>query len=620
MENENMSSEIDVDQLITRIRAEAAKLADDLPEPMPLGTELGLVPRNEGLPFRETYHLFELLSLQEEAFVAGAYRALLRREADAEGSAHYLHELRAGRAKLEILCALRASREGREQHIRVQGLEPARLLFAVTRLMGQCGLGRIGRGLMRRYGRLAERRYRRQADRRYGLVQPLLKPVFDEQRRRAEAQIADHRKLQRELDDVIEQLRRDVNQDTEDQRKVMEGLRQDMEGLRQDTEGLRQDTESQRHVMEGQRQVMEGLRQDMEGLRQDMEGLRQDTEGLRQDTEGLRQDTEGLRHVMEGQRQDMEGLRQNFSEKFDGQKSELAELKAEFRQLHAEAQRVSQDMHNLDARRQEFEEGKRDLQLLRRDVLSLYDMIERIPSRLKEESAASSPGIAARLQAYYVAFEDFHRGEEAELRQKLAPYLQWFAPYRESSRQHAVLDVGCGRGEWLRLLAENGFTAYGLDANPLMAQECRRRGLEVVEADLLPHLRGLPSGSLSGLTGFHIVEHLPFEVLFALFAEAYRVLVEGGIMAFETPNPENVLVGSHTFYHDFTHRNPITPSSLAFLARYHNFERIRIERLNPYPEQAKVPGNDPLTERVNGHFCGPQDFALIAYKPRLRQA
>jgi len=92
--------------------------------------------------------------------------------------------------------------------------------------------------------------------------------------------------------------------------------------------------------------------------------------------------------------------------------------------------------------------------------------------------------------------------------------------------------------------------------------------------------------------------------------ECARVLVKDGSVLFETPNPENVLVGSHTFYHDFTHRNPITPTAISFLLKYHGFVEIDIIRSSPYPDEAKVPGDDPLTARVNGHLCGPQDFAV----------
>jgi len=244
----------------------------------------------------------------------------------------------------------------------------------------------------------------------------------------------------------------------------------------------------------------------------------------------------------------------------------------------------------------------------------------RAPDAVGRQSLAANTASESRITAYYAAFEDFARGSVEEIRNKLQVYLPRLESYREQSVRLPVLDVGCGRGVWLKLLAENGFNACGIDLNTVTVRECKAAGLSVERADAVEYLRALPDGSLSAITGFHIIEHLPFEGLFALFEQAWRTLADGGLILFETPNPENVLVGSHTFYHDFSHRNPITPTAIGFLARYHNFERIEIERLNPYPDEARVPGGDALTERVNGHLCGPQDFALIAYKPALARA
>ena len=93
------------------------------------------------------------------------------------------------------------------------------------------------------------------------------------------------------------------------------------------------------------------------------------------------------------------------------------------------------------------------------------------------------------------------------------------------------------------------------------------------------------------------------------------MLRPGGVLIYETPNPENVWVGTHTFYHDPTHTQPLTPDSLAFLAEYCGLQPAPVLRLHPYPAGSEVPGDDALTARVNGMTCGAQDFAVVAYKP-----
>lgn len=233
------------------------------------------------------------------------------------------------------------------------------------------------------------------------------------------------------------------------------------------------------------------------------------------------------------------------------------------------------------------------------------------------EALVPKPVVPAEtIDAYYLAFEDANRGTRESVLEKLAIYNDWLATCvpEANGLTHQIVDIGCGRGEWISYVRQKGRDAIGIDVNRVMVNACLKQGFNARCTDALSYLRSLPTGSVAAVTGFHIIEHLPFDYLFALVQESYRVLVEGGSVLFETPNPENVLVGSHTFYHDFTHRNPVTPSAISFLLKYQHFEEIDIVRSSPYPEEAKVPGNDPLTERVNGHLCGPQDFAVMGRK------
>lgn len=229
------------------------------------------------------------------------------------------------------------------------------------------------------------------------------------------------------------------------------------------------------------------------------------------------------------------------------------------------------------------------------------------------------------LDRYYLAFEDAHRGDLSAMMARYAPYgpileevLHAFQPRPNSQSLSPpgarLLDLGCGRGEWLQFAQSKGFAAAGVDANPVMVAHCHGLGLSVASGDLMPALLSQPDGALAVVSAFHVAEHLPFGLLYGLVQQAYRCLGPGGAVILETPNPENPLVGSHTFYHDHTHRNPLTPTALQFLLRYLGFQRVRVLRLHPYPESHRVPGEDPLTERFNGLFCGPQDFAVIGFR------
>ncbi len=248
--------------------------------------------------------------------------------------------------------------------------------------------------------------------------------------------------------------------------------------------------------------------------------------------------------------------------------------------------------------------------------------VERLISPAPGEQVELADGQSQQLDqqlfdAYYLAFEDACRGSEAQIRRHLDNYQpQWETALQAGT---LALDVGCGRGEWLALLTEQGFEPHGVDLNIAMIEHCRERGFDVTHEDAVSVMRTQPENSHALVSAFHLIEHLPFDVLYNLVDQANRILAPGGVLILETPNPENVLVGSHTFYHDPTHRNPITPTAISFLLTYLGFSDVEVRRFNPYPEEAKVPGDDPLTARVNGHLCGPQDFAVIGRKaaPRL---
>jgi SAM-dependent methyltransferase len=194
------------------------------------------------------------------------------------------------------------------------------------------------------------------------------------------------------------------------------------------------------------------------------------------------------------------------------------------------------------------------------------------------------------IDAFYVAFENEFRGDRDLIKDRLRFYLPIIERVKAATGTALAVDVGCGRGEWLELLQEQGYAATGVDLNRCMIEECRSRGLKVELADAISYLRHVPPESLSLVTGFHIVEHLPFNQLFHLFQESMRVLVPGGMAIFETPNPECHYVSKYSFYLDPTHRNPVPQELLCFAARQAGFRSARIERLQAYVEEGVFKG------------------------------
>ena len=253
---------------------------------------------------------------------------------------------------------------------------------------------------------------------------------------------------------------------------------------------------------------------------------------------------------------------------------------------------------------------------------------KRLMNKFLEATAGAEGGLASEpapifageldhsLDAFYFAFEERFRGSREEINKRLEVYLPRLREAQIAPGDSLILDLGCGRGEWLELLRDNGYRARGIDLNRVVIEQCQSRGLEVVEGDVIAYLQSMPDESVAVITGFHIIEHLPFEILVKLLNEAFRVLRHRGLVIFETPNPANVLVGSCNFYFDPTHRNPLPSLMTQFLVQYCGFAEVEILNLNPSDGFKADEGNelDELSKQFNQYFYGPMDYAVIGYK------
>lgn len=252
--------------------------------------------------------------------------------------------------------------------------------------------------------------------------------------------------------------------------------------------------------------------------------------------------------------------------------------------------------------------------------------LERVARASSVASAASagpspcSPERASSTPFDYFAFEVRMRGSRADV---LARQRHYVADFRESA---PVLDVGCGRGEFLSLLRGAGIEAVGVDRDRDMVEFCRSEGLDVHHQDALDYLEGLAEGSLGGVFAAQLVEHLPPMPLVRLLELVAAKLRPGGVLVAETMNPLS-LGALKNYFADLTHAQPLVPETLVLLARQAGFASTELRFLNEPPEAERLRSvdlpPDPVFDearialaanvaRVNEVVFGPQDYALIA--------
>lgn len=178
--------------------------------------------------------------------------------------------------------------------------------------------------------------------------------------------------------------------------------------------------------------------------------------------------------------------------------------------------------------------------------------------------------------SFYRSFEDKMRGSRELILTRLQTYHPFVKPLISESKTARVIDLGCGRGEWLELVNSWGFSGLGFDSDEGMLQACAQRKLAAEKMDVIDALKEQPDSSASIVSAFHLVEHLPFPHLQILVKEALRVLQPGGLLIMETPNPENIVVGSNQFYLDPTHHRPLPSQLLAFLTEHEGYARTKV--------------------------------------------
>jgi len=225
----------------------------------------------------------------------------------------------------------------------------------------------------------------------------------------------------------------------------------------------------------------------------------------------------------------------------------------------------------------------------------------------------------------YAAHQERFRGRPEEIQRRQRLYVEHF-------RDNApVLDVGCGRGEFLALLKQEGVEARGIDLNEQVIEGCAAQGLDARRADLFEHLAGLEENSLGGIFAAQVVEHLDAPQLRAFFVQSHRVLKPGGVLVAETVNPESVFALTQFYYLDATHKAPLPPLLLQFTAERTGFSKAEIRLISRLPEAEMLQPIEPGIglppaledafaginadiERLNNFLYGNLEYAVIAEK------
>ena len=221
--------------------------------------------------------------------------------------------------------------------------------------------------------------------------------------------------------------------------------------------------------------------------------------------------------------------------------------------------------------------------------------------------SATAASAGAEIPGFdYSRFSERFRGSEDYVRRNQEFYKPHFSGCTN------VLDVGCGRGEFLETMREIGVTARGIDLGEESVAYCRDKGFDAEIADLFPYLEAQPEAEFDGIMISQVVEHLAPERLPSLVKLCGSRLRRNGVLAIETPNPECLAIFATHFYLDPTHTRPVPPQLLRFYMEEAGLAQIEIRELSPAMDS--MPEVTELPENFRNRFFGGLDFAITGRK------
>ncbi len=204
----------------------------------------------------------------------------------------------------------------------------------------------------------------------------------------------------------------------------------------------------------------------------------------------------------------------------------------------------------------------------------------------------------------YLRFAERFRGTEDRVRRCQERFLKRFKDCKN------VVDLGCGRGEFLGLMKEAGIPCRGVDGSQEFVAICRSRQLAAERGDIFDYLAREPDASLDGVFCSQVIEHLPPHRVPELVRLTAQKLKAEGALVVETPNPECLAIFGTYFYVDPTHTKPVPTQLLVFYLEEYGFGGIEIERLAPAVED--IPALAELPAPVRESLFGGLDYAAFA--------
>ncbi len=416
--------------------------------------------------------------------------------------------------------------------------------------------------------------------------------------------------------DFLEKNVRDLNAQMEGQEAIAENVR-----------NLNAQMESQEAIAENVRNLnvhMEVVTENVRNLNVQIEAIAENVQNLNAQIEVQEAITENVRNLnaqMEWQESLAENVR-NLNAQMENQEKKQEALEENIRSLNTIFQDHNKVTDNLQNNNFVIEKISSTLEMLK-VKFAMFEKVNELQHNnsivFDDSDGKANEKLISKEDTYsgidYFDFENYFRGSIEQIKRNQQQYLKYY------EGKSNVIDLGCGRGEFLTLLSENGIKSKGVDLYEEFVQMCTMNGLDVVCDDALRFLH--TQRKVGGIFAGQLIEHLTINQLVELCNIAYEKLEEDAYIIMETPNPTCLAIYSHAFYIDPSHNKPVHPLTIKYILEKSGFKNIEII----YTDTSKLPVSIPeisgieeadkfneVMHMISELLFGSQDYAVIAKK------
>lgn len=456
----------------------------------------------------------------------------------------------------------------------------------------------------------------------YKIVHPVIQSILTPYMEQMDKMGKQLEQMGEKLDSFSENIKNN-NKELMIEKELLQNEEERIRNFSENIKNNNNEMSSNRELMQEYAKKVQAFAENIKNNNNEMEKQRGQLQSFAENIKNNNNEMENFRRERQDQRERMQDFAVNMKNNNEGYGKILSAYE-EILSRFSKYEKVLSKHEGLLSEKKVYDGNEADSSRHGRNTNSTQEAaasVEGFYKNEKQPEERETEKISNSENAYYsidyMDFENHFRGSKEKIKEAQKQYLPYF------KGKENVVDLGCGRGEFLELMKENQIKAVGVDLYQEFVNYCNMLELNAVHADAISYLKSCDK--VGGIFAGQLAEHLTLEQLLELCEVAYEKLEQGGYFVLETPNPTCLAIYANAFYIDASHVKPVHPLSLEYYLKKTGFENVKIV----YTENSRIMQKIPeisvnglqnekefnqTMQKVSHMLFGSQDYAAVAQK------